>query len=79
MDYHNYVYDVATKCCRHGNLMVKVTDSWPECHEFKTSATEDPSCRGLMHFKAATAQTSPHWCDVVVRRGGVSSGVVLIT
>ncbi|GFX76833.1 RNase H domain-containing protein [Trichonephila clavipes] len=25
------------------------------------------------------AETSPHWCDVVVRRGGASSGVVHVT
>ncbi|GFY05689.1 hypothetical protein TNCV_4403561 [Trichonephila clavipes] len=25
-----------------GSLVVKVTDSWPTCHEFEPSVTEDP-------------------------------------
>ncbi|GFX83185.1 hypothetical protein TNCV_4987791 [Trichonephila clavipes] len=29
-----------------GSLEVKVTDSWPACHEFVSSTAEDPPCRG---------------------------------
>ncbi|GFW21892.1 hypothetical protein TNCV_1236171 [Trichonephila clavipes] len=28
----------------HGSLVVKMTDSWLVCHEFKPSAAEDPPC-----------------------------------
>ncbi|GFV19142.1 hypothetical protein TNCV_3223601 [Trichonephila clavipes] len=31
-----------------GTLVVKVTDSWPACHEFEPSTVEDPPCRGAM-------------------------------
>ncbi|GFU39235.1 hypothetical protein TNCV_1903171 [Trichonephila clavipes] len=27
------------------SLVVKVVDSWPACHEFKSSIAEDPPCR----------------------------------
>ncbi|GFT13801.1 hypothetical protein TNCV_3832421 [Trichonephila clavipes] len=30
----------------NGNLVVKVMETWPACHEFKLSATEDSLCRG---------------------------------
>ncbi|GFS58819.1 hypothetical protein TNCV_4271211 [Trichonephila clavipes] len=47
----------------HGSQVIKVTDSWPACHEFKPGTTEDPSCRrGMVHVKYAEAQTSTHWC-----------------
>ncbi|GFV30092.1 hypothetical protein TNCV_1209001 [Trichonephila clavipes] len=29
--------------------MVKVTDSYLTCHEFHTSTTEDPPCKGAMN------------------------------
>ncbi|GFY24778.1 hypothetical protein TNCV_2689691 [Trichonephila clavipes] len=29
-----------------GSLVVKVTDSWPVCHEFKPCTTEDPPFSG---------------------------------
>ncbi|GFU50879.1 hypothetical protein TNCV_4460861 [Trichonephila clavipes] len=49
--------------CGRGNLVMKVTDSWPACHEFKPGTTEDPPCRGgTMHVKYVEAQTSSHWC-----------------
>ncbi|GFX36348.1 hypothetical protein TNCV_4932611 [Trichonephila clavipes] len=32
--------------CGHGNLVVKVTDPWPVCHEFEPCTTKDPPCRG---------------------------------
>ncbi|GFY03400.1 hypothetical protein TNCV_1173581 [Trichonephila clavipes] len=37
--------------CR-GSLVVKVTDSWPACHEFEPITTADPPCRGAMHIKS---------------------------
>ncbi|GFT73353.1 uncharacterized protein TNCV_4009631 [Trichonephila clavipes] len=32
----------------YGNLVVRVTHSWPACHEFEPSTAEDPPCRGAM-------------------------------
>ncbi|GFT51213.1 hypothetical protein TNCV_5036481 [Trichonephila clavipes] len=32
-----------------GSLVVKVTDSWPPCHEFDPRTAKDPPCRGAMH------------------------------
>ncbi|GFW01355.1 hypothetical protein TNCV_5030081 [Trichonephila clavipes] len=29
-----------------GSLVVKIMDSWLECHGFESSAAENPSCRG---------------------------------
>ncbi|GFX35528.1 hypothetical protein TNCV_103351 [Trichonephila clavipes] len=34
---------------------------------------------GAMHVKSVEAQTSSHWCGVVVKREGASSGVILVT
>ncbi|GFU45899.1 hypothetical protein TNCV_5102101 [Trichonephila clavipes] len=28
-----------------GSILVKIKDSWLECHEFELSSGEDPSCR----------------------------------
>ncbi|GFY32398.1 uncharacterized protein TNCV_3559061 [Trichonephila clavipes] len=42
-----------------------------------SSTPEDPPYRGAINLWIA--QTSFRWCNVVVRREGVSSGVVLIT
>ncbi|GFV68162.1 hypothetical protein TNCV_1874441 [Trichonephila clavipes] len=39
----------------HGNLVVKVTDSWPACHEFEPSTTKDSPCRGATHVKSVEA------------------------
>ncbi|GFV45034.1 hypothetical protein TNCV_907811 [Trichonephila clavipes] len=62
-----------------GSLVVKITDSWPACHDFEPSTAEDTPCRGAVHIKSVDAQTSSHWCGVEVTRGGSSSGVVLVT
>ncbi|GFS69166.1 hypothetical protein TNCV_4010171 [Trichonephila clavipes] len=62
-----------------GSLVVNVTSSWRACHEFKPSTAEDPPCKGAMHVKSAEAQTSSCRCAVEARKGGASSGVVLIT
>ncbi|GFT57265.1 hypothetical protein TNCV_1692591 [Trichonephila clavipes] len=55
-----------------GILVTKVTDSWPACHEFESSAAEDPPCRGAMHVKSAeSTNVFPLvWCGVVISRGG---------
>ncbi|GFW71910.1 hypothetical protein TNCV_3220861 [Trichonephila clavipes] len=31
-----------------GSLIVKITDSWLACHEFKPITAEDPQCRETM-------------------------------
>ncbi|GFV23855.1 hypothetical protein TNCV_960491 [Trichonephila clavipes] len=59
-----------------GNLVVKVTDSWPACHEFEPSINEKLPCRGEMYVKSVKAQRSFRWCGLEVRRGGTSSGVI---
>ncbi|GFW18296.1 hypothetical protein TNCV_4008351 [Trichonephila clavipes] len=51
-----------------GSLVVKVTDSWPACHEFDPSTAEDPPFRRAMHVNLTRAQTSFRWCGVVNRR-----------
>ncbi|GFV18986.1 hypothetical protein TNCV_4758711 [Trichonephila clavipes] len=38
-----------------GILTVKVTDSWPACHEFEPSTAEDPPCKGAMHVKSGVS------------------------
>ncbi|GFX30498.1 hypothetical protein TNCV_3461491 [Trichonephila clavipes] len=53
------------------NLVVKVKDSWPACHEFETSTAKDPPCWGGVHAKSVEVQTSTRWCGVEVRRGGM--------
>ncbi|GFY20820.1 hypothetical protein TNCV_1120541 [Trichonephila clavipes] len=35
-----------------GSLAVKVTDSWPGCHEFEPSIAEDLPCRRALHVKS---------------------------
>ncbi|GFX12808.1 hypothetical protein TNCV_1975461 [Trichonephila clavipes] len=49
------------------------------CHEFELSNTKDPMFRGEMHFKSVESSSILSWCGVVVRRGGASSDVVLVT
>ncbi|GFV36472.1 hypothetical protein TNCV_2259911 [Trichonephila clavipes] len=51
--------------------------SWQACNEFETSTTKDPPCRRPMPVKLLIAQTSS--IGASVRRGGASSGVVLVT
>ncbi|GFW41247.1 hypothetical protein TNCV_1002401 [Trichonephila clavipes] len=41
--------------CGRGSLVVKVTDSWPECHEFEPSTAEDPPCMEAMHVKSVVS------------------------
>ncbi|GFT42328.1 hypothetical protein TNCV_1786301 [Trichonephila clavipes] len=51
------------------SLVVKVTDSWPACHEFESSTAEDLPYMGAVHVKSVEAQTSSRWCGVEVTRG----------
>ncbi|GFS72490.1 uncharacterized protein TNCV_2116331 [Trichonephila clavipes] len=53
-----------TKGICHGSLVVKVTVSWPVCHEFEPSTDEDPPCRTETHVKSVGAQTSSRWCGM---------------
>ncbi|GFX56527.1 hypothetical protein TNCV_74731 [Trichonephila clavipes] len=54
--------------------------SWLACNQSEPSTTKDPLCRGTMYtLNLSRAQTSSRWCGMVVRRGGASSGVVLVT
>ncbi|GFW27756.1 hypothetical protein TNCV_766381 [Trichonephila clavipes] len=64
-------------CCRRlicnicnfiSRTLVMVTDSWPACHEFKPSATEDSRIDGRMHVESVKTQTSLG--SVEVWRGG---------
>ncbi|GFW45624.1 hypothetical protein TNCV_3245621 [Trichonephila clavipes] len=49
--------------------------SWPACHEFEPSTTKDQSSRRAMHAKSVeSSNVLP-----LIRRGGASSGVVLVT
>ncbi|GFW72497.1 hypothetical protein TNCV_3797251 [Trichonephila clavipes] len=54
---------------RRDSLGVKVMDSWPACHEFEPSTTEDSPCGGVMDIKSES-QMSSRWCRVEVRRRG---------
>ncbi|GFX65491.1 uncharacterized protein TNCV_4735391 [Trichonephila clavipes] len=48
--------------------MVKISDLWLACHEFKPSTSEDPPCREVMHVKSVeSSNVLP--CGVEVRRG----------
>ncbi|GFW06388.1 hypothetical protein TNCV_4774221 [Trichonephila clavipes] len=40
------------------------------CHEFESSVTEDPPCRGADAWLYVEAQMSSHCCNWEVRRGG---------
>ncbi|GFW18419.1 hypothetical protein TNCV_1184471 [Trichonephila clavipes] len=43
---------------RDSSVVDKVTDTWPACHEFEPSTTEDMSCREAMYVKSVEAQMS---------------------
>ncbi|GFY08785.1 hypothetical protein TNCV_4659781 [Trichonephila clavipes] len=51
-----------------GSPVVKLTNSWPACHEFEASTAEVPPCRGAMHAKSIeSSNVLPLvWCDVIV-------------
>ncbi|GFV50240.1 hypothetical protein TNCV_621521 [Trichonephila clavipes] len=62
---------VATPYRGRGSRMVKVWNrGWP-CQEFEPSTTEEERCT----LNLLRAQTSSHWCGVVVRRGGMPTQV----
>ncbi|GFV22077.1 hypothetical protein TNCV_4527621 [Trichonephila clavipes] len=56
------------------------TSLWGGNYEFEPSTTKDPPCIGQRcTLNLSRTETSSRWCGVVVRRGGVSSGVVHVT
>ncbi|GFU12189.1 hypothetical protein TNCV_1212261 [Trichonephila clavipes] len=58
--------------------LVKVTDSWPACHEFESSTSEEPPCRGGRCTLNMSRLNCPP-IGVEVRRWGAGSGIVLFT
>ncbi|GFX89056.1 hypothetical protein TNCV_2853551 [Trichonephila clavipes] len=58
-----------------GSPVVKVSD--PGRHVMSSSPV--PPKRGRCTLNLSRAQTSSHWCGVIIRRGSASSGIVLIT
>ncbi|GFX68650.1 hypothetical protein TNCV_1800631 [Trichonephila clavipes] len=63
--------------CGRGSLVIKVTDLWQTCHEFKPGTTEDPLCTsGPMHIKYVEPQTSSHWCGTT--RGLLTTDHVIL-
>ncbi|GFU90571.1 hypothetical protein TNCV_4051531 [Trichonephila clavipes] len=72
-------HGILGQICGSGSLVVKVSDGgW-----LVTSSSPVPlktrCVRERCALNLSRAQTSSHWCGVVVRRGGASSGVVLVT
>ncbi|GFT37417.1 hypothetical protein TNCV_150261 [Trichonephila clavipes] len=55
-----------------------VIGSWLACHEFEPSTFKDPQGRLAMHVKSVQSSKYSHYCGVVIRRGGASSGFVLV-
>ncbi|GFV37515.1 uncharacterized protein TNCV_127261 [Trichonephila clavipes] len=54
-----------------GSQVVKLTDSWPACHEFEPSTTEDQPCRVAMYVKSVKSSNVLFrwWCGMEVKRG----------
>ncbi|GFW97509.1 hypothetical protein TNCV_4991841 [Trichonephila clavipes] len=61
------------------SLVVKVTDMWLVCHEFKPSTVEEPPCREEGCCSLNLSKLKPPPVGVEVRKGNAISGVVLIT
>ncbi|GFU20162.1 hypothetical protein TNCV_2557521 [Trichonephila clavipes] len=62
------------------SLVVKVTNSWLACYEFDLVPLKIHHVeRAAAHIKSVEAQTPSRWCGAEVRRGGASSGVILVT
>ncbi|GFY08471.1 transposable element Tcb2 transposase [Trichonephila clavipes] len=53
--------------------------SWQACHEFEPSTAKTHRVGERCTLNLSSTQTSFRWCGVVFRRGGASSGVVLVT
>ncbi|GFX06384.1 uncharacterized protein TNCV_2939121 [Trichonephila clavipes] len=66
-----------------GSLVVKVSQwlAWRGWHVMSSRPVPLKTRRvgGRCTLNLSRAQTSSRWCGVVVRRGGASSGVVLVT
>ncbi|GFW13946.1 hypothetical protein TNCV_4700811 [Trichonephila clavipes] len=65
--------------CARGSLVVKITDLWFTCHKFEPSTGEQPPFKGTKHDKSVESSNFLPRCSVILRRGGTSSGVVLVT
>ncbi|GFV73425.1 hypothetical protein TNCV_3389411 [Trichonephila clavipes] len=59
-----------------GNLVVKITSSWPACHEFEPSTAEDPQWRRCT-LNLSRLKRPP--VGILGKLGEASSGVVLVT
>ncbi|GFW89979.1 hypothetical protein TNCV_3741651 [Trichonephila clavipes] len=59
--FSSFTYDPTLGSGRR-SLVVKITDSWPVCHELEPSTAEEPPCRGAMHVKSVAVQMSSRWC-----------------
>ncbi|GFW66999.1 uncharacterized protein TNCV_4688841 [Trichonephila clavipes] len=63
----------------YGSPVVKVSNHGR--HVMSSSTVPLKTCRVGQRctLNLSRAETSSHWCSVVVRRGGASSGVVHVT
>ncbi|GFU70415.1 hypothetical protein TNCV_3442321 [Trichonephila clavipes] len=60
-----------------GSLVVKVTDSWPACHEFELCTAEDQQCtEGRCTLNKSRLKRPP---VVHAGEGDTNSSVVLVT
>ncbi|GFU84770.1 hypothetical protein TNCV_2127111 [Trichonephila clavipes] len=60
--------------------VVKITDSWPACHEFEPSTAEDPPFRdGRCALDMSRLKRPPVGGVLKLGEGVTSSGVVLVT
>ncbi|GFW24173.1 hypothetical protein TNCV_1847321 [Trichonephila clavipes] len=67
---------VVTEDRGRNSLEIKVTDLWLACHEFETSATEDPPYEeGRSSLNISMLK---RWCGVKIRRGITNSSVSLV-
>ncbi|GFV57854.1 hypothetical protein TNCV_3072322 [Trichonephila clavipes] len=56
-----------------GNLVVKITDSWLECHEFEPNTAEDPPTPRLANRAIEIPQTKLRQIYVIPKVSGVFS------
>ncbi|GFX64286.1 hypothetical protein TNCV_1500101 [Trichonephila clavipes] len=60
-----------------GSLLVKVTDSWPACHEFELVPLKTLRLGERFTLNLSRAQTSSRWCGGEISKGG--GGSVFVT
>ncbi|GFY21687.1 uncharacterized protein TNCV_1168311 [Trichonephila clavipes] len=71
--------DCPRKLGGHGSQVVKVSDHGWRVMSSSPVPLKTHRVGERCTLNLSRAQTSSHWCGVVVRRGSASSGVVLIT